>query len=836
MKKLVFSILFLFIFFFVSSGNVFADTVCVKIDACGTDAGCKAGEVCQKDEVYQWGVCTTNYQKCPLPASSCSTSSDQSCQNKKVGDSCGTNNYCLPQDITENLSIITNEQTCSCTFVSPSTSNTNSTTTSSVTSTITPAPTLAPIESTGQPCSSTGKNTVYPPNSSCYAEVKQVESAIDQYPLTCIPAPKASYEKSITIFDSPPSEITVTATANLSEATLGFLGPSASILSSANPDKIAQSYLFNGLFDRPSYSKSNTSREFFRTYWRMLSSLAQANVKAIYLSSANTNNTKLTYYYLDSNNNQQETDTQTLYFQLPSCLRQYPVCDDYVKKYQSLSQEIKTKYDTLLPFDFNNSRGYLTVNGNVSSESIPYLRAIVNAIQGSYGLFSFYTPSSFIKSPAINSTISSSSESTLYSSVSSRELLATCIVPSKTSSQTSPQTYPNGSSLSQSITIPLNSEFVSSTPDRCECDGVTKGCLKRHCFYYSKDQTGCEARANLGCTFVEGTSTYKLIGEATGKNITVLNNPLINTLNEQIVGTGQPGEDSFYRLFTPSYAPAVEKTTVSAPSSKTSTDDPDTTISNGNSPIYRENNLAQNAMHLLQNCWLVPSDQQSSSKCGGAVPQVSGECTISEEPLTGSCSKGSFTKYANGYLSGGFGATLDPFIPLVTPELSAVYAEAEKQTGVSCVILAAVHFLEANNNPCGSLISGRKIGVPEPDNGGKVYSTLLETAIDAGYEIAQKGATGASFKDIITAFSNYNGGGNSNCRIDWGLHPDISPQYLYCPAAFIGEDDPYATNKLGQKHSTMYLRCQKDYDCSSAVLFNRPGAFTVALNYYQSLP
>ncbi|MBP9670686.1 hypothetical protein KBD75_04780, partial [Candidatus Woesebacteria bacterium] len=126
----------------------------------------------------------------------------------------------------------------------------------------------------------------------------------------------------------------------------------------------------------------------------------------------------------------------------------------------------------------------------------------------------------------------------------------------------------------------------------------------------------------------------------------------------------------------------------------------------------------------------------------------------------------------------------------LTPELMNTYAEAEKATGVPCEILAGIHFVEADNNPDGSLVSGRRIGTPEPDAGGKVFQSLIETAKYAGEHL--KGKVGGKIKDAptaITALSRYNGGGNSNCQLGY---PYPIP-YNGCPRAFEGEDDPYPT-------------------------------------------
>lgn len=168
----------------------------------------------------------------------------------------------------------------------------------------------------------------------------------------------------------------------------------------------------------------------------------------------------------------------------------------------------------------------------------------------------------------------------------------------------------------------------------------------------------------------------------------------------------------------------------------------------------------------------------------------------------------------------------------LTPELMNTYAAAEKATGVPCEILAGIHFVEADNNPDGSLVSGRKIGTPEPDAGGKVFKTLLETATYAGEHL--KGKVGGKIGDAataITALSRYNGGGNSNCQSGY---PYPIP-YGGCPRAFEGEDDPYPTSFLDNKHDSMYLLYCADYTACVPAIFERPGSFTVALNVYNTM-
>lgn len=206
------------------------------------------------------------------------------------------------------------------------------------------------------------------------------------------------------------------------------------------------------------------------------------------------------------------------------------------------------------------------------------------------------------------------------------------------------------------------------------------------------------------------------------------------------------------------------------------------------------------------------------------VPEGKCDGQLFAKLIEGSGYEQSSTKgetYFNSYIKGN-----------LTPELMNTYAAAEKETGVPCEILAGIHFVEAGNSPEGSLVSGRKIGTPEPDAGGKVFRSLLETAKYAGDHL--KGKVGGSIGDAetaITALSRYNGGGNSNCQVGY---PYPIP-YGGCPRAFEGEDDPYPTSFLDGKHDSMYLLYCADHTACAPAIFERPGSFTVALNVYTSI-
>lgn len=168
----------------------------------------------------------------------------------------------------------------------------------------------------------------------------------------------------------------------------------------------------------------------------------------------------------------------------------------------------------------------------------------------------------------------------------------------------------------------------------------------------------------------------------------------------------------------------------------------------------------------------------------------------------------------------------------LTPELLKIYATAGEITGVPCEILAGIHYIEADLNPTGSLVSGRPLGTPEPDAGGKVFNTLLDTAIYAGTELKAKvGGNLASVSDYVTALSRYNGGGNANCQAGY---PWPIP-YTGCPKTDEGEDDPYSVNYLDARHSTMYLLYCADLTACEPQVFERDGSYTFALTMYQQM-
>ncbi|MCA9308250.1 hypothetical protein KC980_01945, partial [candidate division WWE3 bacterium] len=164
--------------------------------------------------------------------------------------------------------------------------------------------------------------------------------------------------------------------------------------------------------------------------------------------------------------------------------------------------------------------------------------------------------------------------------------------------------------------------------------------------------------------------------------------------------------------------------------------------------------------------------------------------------------------------------------------LIEVYATAAQQYGVPCELLVGIHIREGGGDPRKSVISGRLLGTPEPDQGGKVYTTLLASALDAARVLNEKakyfaGGSIRDFSSMVTAVSKYNGGGNSNCGR--GCPTFNGP----CPPPS-GVDDIYPMSKIDAAHDRMCLiYCADGSLCSTPVPWNNPGVLPIAYQFHQ---
>lgn len=167
--------------------------------------------------------------------------------------------------------------------------------------------------------------------------------------------------------------------------------------------------------------------------------------------------------------------------------------------------------------------------------------------------------------------------------------------------------------------------------------------------------------------------------------------------------------------------------------------------------------------------------------------------------------------------------------------LLTVYKDAAEKEGIDWKILAAIHYLEAGSNARLSLVSGRPLGTPEPDNGGKIYSSLYETAVDAAQEYKRSKlpiAMGISGKDpnhietLAAAFGLYNGSGNKQCQ---GQNPKpLAPGYAACPPSFNFHDHIYPMSCFDEDHEAMYvIYCADGKQCNTPTRYQNVGALTL---------
>jgi len=383
------------------------------------------------------------------------------------------------------------------------------------------------------------------------------------------------------------------------------------------------------------------------------------------------------------------------------------------------------------------------------------------------------------------------------------------------------------------------------------------------------------------------TRKWSVTGIKHGKGLNVLNNPKQTDIKEM---TANNDKYSFYKMMLPAGASKITDASIDAPLAKNfvsylsgntatvtnpdGTQDTqtqgnltdtatgpngDSTILNPAEPINRINNLAQDSMHMLQNCWTVPFGLQNSPRCQLKFPEQSPTNTCSGEAfkkIVGNPDKPSAagTSYFNSFIN-----------PKLTPEVISAYAEAEKVTGVPCEVLAGIHFKEGDNNPDQDLQSGAPLG----------GRSLKESAIQAAEELMGKaGGKIIALNQLIKALSYYNGGGNSNCQtggsyscpaattdrcgqtvacasdpkacicsprgVEAGSCRALCTQgfpyqfnYSYCPPASTGYDDPYVTNLWKSPvHDQMYILYMYDCTQTKPYIDTRPGTLTVAISLF----
>ena len=109
------------------------------------------------------------------------------------------------------------------------------------------------------------------------------------------------------------------------------------------------------------------------------------------------------------------------------------------------------------------------------------------------------------------------------------------------------------------------------------------------------------------------------------------------------------------------------------------------------------------------------------------------------------------------------------------------YCAAEEATGVPALVLAAIHYREANNDPTRSILSGEQLGTTNPDSGSVEGTEPLANAVLAAQHLQRGGEQvygvrvdlSMSTADLAYALAAYNRGGRY-CRAT-PMHPMMSP-------------------------------------------------------------
>ena len=371
----------------------------------------------------------------------------------------------------------------------------------------------------------------------------------------------------------------------------------------------------------------------------------------------------------------------------PGCLRTIPVCKNYQKRYLNLDPDTKAAYDALLPFNFDNTQGYLVLRNSVVEENIPFLKAIDQGLNERHtGLMYTLSPSWMqpdIKDQLVQFKSGNLSSSTIINKASS-------YICSSTPSELlgyfdAPKTYPNSSSLNQSITFDNIEQTKKKQVDTNEyCQGGFY--YGYYCSTYTTQLT-CQS-SPYECTWIiEPIYEYTYTAKGKGDPIIVLNSPLVTNITNSIVS----GTTSLWNMLLPSYAQKPEKRLIDAPTSDftASSSQPNSSVSvitsDGSStmPIYRESNLAQDSLCLLQNKWLIPEGLQRYSIC-------------SEDPsneMAPSCQE------FEGKNTSPFPVSADVYDNPVqfSPEAKETFQQAANCFGVSAKIIAAISTVEVGN-------------------------------------------------------------------------------------------------------------------------------------------
>jgi hypothetical protein len=434
----------------------------------------------------------------------------------------------------------------------------------------------------------------YREGGSCEKESPFIHDSITQYPVTCQDPSSASYHREALTPPANPNRATVTIEIDVSQSALGGFGPNQEALNSRTPDALAALYPFNALFDKPPNTSSFNQRESFRTYWRLLSTLQQANAKASYLTEANQDKiNNQTYSFYNAKEKKKDWTLKDLYDKLPNCLRKYPVCEDFTKKYQALNNDTKEAYDALAPFNFDNLRGYEVIKYNpptggtvthIMAENLPYIAAINQGLLDTKtGLLNTLSPSWVIPNRqsklTSDSTIKQSQENNLSSSIRNYVKVASCQNPTQ-----------NGFFLPAPLTFPKGIDGSSGVLEQTFQIDIT---------------TRVETRYSAS-----GEPYNVYISEGTGKppsSVQILNNPKQQDIS---LALAEDTSSSLFHMFT------------SASSQQTYQEKDLHVPLESDAVLARKGGQAHTKLCELRNKWFIPASLQRNLNCDSLDPSL----------------------------------------------------------------------------------------------------------------------------------------------------------------------------------------------------------------------
>ncbi len=607
------------------------------------------------------------------------------------------------------------------------------------------SPTLA------APCPA-GQNP-YRPTEDCETETDLIHQDLDDYQLTCTSSPKVNVnfesdkEPLNLSYSSLPcvetdqygnctkyqtnGELTTEIYANMDRAQLGGFGANAQIIHQSSPDRNAQIYPFQALFDQPNTyypaTDSPLPKEAYRTYWRTTTFQQQAKAKAAFIRQNEDypdirtllpggeeeiyQNYQIQYF--DKDGNQQTKDIKRLAIELANQSRCLLVVDpsidfnipffkkhieirfcNYTKAYNTLKPDTKAAYDALLPLPFDNYRGYLaqlsqsfSFISSVYGENLPYLAALDEGLTNPQtGLVNLYSPQwinnqregSLTNDRFINQSQEQQSIPSfltqLQEQITSGEFdrnQCDNIIDAiyLPSPLTNPQHLALAPSFSQTVIVPVQ--------------------ITRHISYRYIKPTLTPLTTPIA---IRTSSTWKIKGLATvtGKPIVIANNPAQSNINTSLSSLNQ-NSSSLYQIFTPSFTPSSQKDTrIEAPISFFDSEDEvviTTTNTNDNSsPVPRQAGQSHVDLCQLRNQWLIPSGQQDSTlDCSDPYAR------ISSQGVAQSCSQ-----YKN---TSPFSVRADVYQNPVqfSSQAKQLFQQAAACFGISPKVIAAISTVEVGD-------------------------------------------------------------------------------------------------------------------------------------------